>query len=202
MTKTTTIDLMRHGEVEGGSRFRGSTDDPLTELGWQQMQQALEPGDDWTQVISSPLQRCVKFSEFWSEQHQLDCFSDSAFQEMHFGDWEGKTAEEISTSNPDALKNFWQDPNRFAPDNSESLSDFRQRVLIAWENLIQKQSGQHVLLVTHGGPIRIILAHILEMPEHALLRLETPHAAISRIKVYQTQGELDSSSLVFHAGSL
>ncbi len=202
MTKTTTIDLMRHGEVEGGNRFRGSTDDPLTELGWQQMRQTLEPGNDWTQIVSSPLQRCARFSEFWSEQRQLPCSFDDNFQEMHFGDWEGKTAEEILAIDADALRSFWQDPNKHAPSNSELLSDFQRRVQTTWQSLIEEHQGQHILLISHGGPIRSILAHILEMPEHALLRLEMPLAAISRVKIYHSQGEPDSSSLVFHAGSL
>ncbi|PCH60996.1 MAG: histidine phosphatase family protein [Gammaproteobacteria bacterium] len=202
MTETTTIDLIRHGEVEGGNRFRGSTDDPLTELGWQQMQRTLEAGSNLTQIVSSPLQRCAKFSEYWAGKNKLPLSLNNAFQEMHFGDWEGKTAEDISATDPDALQRFWQDPNRFAPDNAELLTDFRQRVLNAWQSLIHLQQGQHILLISHGGPIRIILADILEMPMHALLRLEIPFAAISRIKVYRTQGQPPSASLVFHAGNL
>ncbi|CAH1387367.1 histidine phosphatase family protein [Candidatus Nitrotoga sp. M5] len=202
MTETTTIDLIRHGEVEGGSRFRGSTDDPLTKLGWQQMQQTLEAGSDWTHIISSPLQRCAKFTEYWAEKNKLPYSLDNGFQEMHFGDWEGKTSDDLSATDPDALQRFWQDPNKHAPNNAELLSDFRQRVLNAWQSLIHRQQGQHILLISHGGPIRIILADILEMPLHALLRLEVPLAAISRIRVYHAQKQPPSASLVFHAGSL
>ena len=38
----TTVDLLRHGESEGGEIFRGSIDVPLTEMGWQQMQSAVD----------------------------------------------------------------------------------------------------------------------------------------------------------------
>ena len=31
------LDLLRHGETEGGTRYRGTTDDPLTAAGWEQM---------------------------------------------------------------------------------------------------------------------------------------------------------------------
>ena len=202
MAKTTTIDLMRHGEVEGGSRFRGSTDDPLTALGWQQMQQTLEAASEWTSVISSPLQRCKKFASHWAETNSLPLSVDKGFQEMHFGDWEGKTAEDIMATAPDALTKFWQDPEQFAPNNAERLSEFKQRVLAAWKSHIEQQQGQHLLLISHGGPIRSILAHVLDMPDHALLKLEMPLAAISRIKIYHSQGQADSASLVFHAGSL
>jgi alpha-ribazole phosphatase len=35
--KTTTIDLLRHGDVAGGVRLLGQWDEPLSELGWSQM---------------------------------------------------------------------------------------------------------------------------------------------------------------------
>lgn len=51
---TFTVDLLRHGEVQGGSCFRGRTDDPLTAPGWQQMQQA-SASHDWDIIICLPL---------------------------------------------------------------------------------------------------------------------------------------------------
>jgi len=202
MTEITTIDLMRHGEVEGGSRFRGSTDDPLTELGWQQMLDTLSTGSEWTQIISSPLQRCKRFASHWAEINSLPLSINNNFQEMHFGDWEGKTAKEIIACDPNALEKFWQDPNEFAPANSERLSEFKHRILTAWEETIKQYQGRHILHISHGGVIRSILAYILEMPDHALLKLEMPLAGISRINIYHEQGRPDSSSLIFHAGTL
>ena len=46
-TTITTIDLIRHGEPVGGKKFRGSTDDPLSELGWQQMTAAVASTTEW-----------------------------------------------------------------------------------------------------------------------------------------------------------
>ena len=66
------VDFMRHGEPEGGEVLRGRVDHPLSKLGWQQMQLAAAPGlvngqsaatSQWTDIISSPLQRCRAFAE-------------------------------------------------------------------------------------------------------------------------------------------
>jgi len=59
---TTVIDLLRHGDVEGGDVFRGSSDDPLSDDGWRQMQDALEDKSGWDVIITSPLQRCCEFA--------------------------------------------------------------------------------------------------------------------------------------------
>ena len=50
--KTTTIDLLRHGQCEGGEIFRGSTDVALSEAGWQQMRHATQEEDNWDRVIT------------------------------------------------------------------------------------------------------------------------------------------------------
>ena len=58
----TTIDFLRHGEVTGGSYYRGSTDDQLTQSGWQQMNSTVE-NQSWNHIISSPLHRCLDFAQ-------------------------------------------------------------------------------------------------------------------------------------------
>ncbi len=73
---TTTVDLLRHGEPAGGRKFRGSVDDPLSELGWQQMRaaaQAAEAGGEatWDRVISSPLLRSGEFAAELATQRNL-----------------------------------------------------------------------------------------------------------------------------------
>ncbi|MCU7967191.1 MAG: histidine phosphatase family protein, partial [gamma proteobacterium symbiont of Bathyaustriella thionipta] len=54
-----TITLLRHGEPEGGTVFRGITDDLLTEMGWQQMNDAVNTLKNIDIILSSPLRRCA-----------------------------------------------------------------------------------------------------------------------------------------------
>ena len=90
MSQTVTIDLLRHGQTERDNIFRGSTDDPLHELGWSQMQTAC--GDDrWHRIVSSPLSRCRHFAEALAIQHGSEFDVDDRLSEYHFGDWDGKT---------------------------------------------------------------------------------------------------------------
>ena len=62
--KETLIDFIRHGEPEGGRRYRGNAvDDALSEKGWQQMWGAVGDRPPWQQIISSPMRRCSAFAE-------------------------------------------------------------------------------------------------------------------------------------------
>ena len=63
MNTLTTIDLIRHGEPVGGSKYRGQTDDPLSEKGWEQMRAAVGDHRPWEAILTSPLARCRAFAE-------------------------------------------------------------------------------------------------------------------------------------------
>jgi len=199
----TIIDLIRHGEPEGGSHIiRGRTDHPLTEKGWQQMQQTIGTHKPWDKLISSPAQRCYAFAEQLSSSLELPLESNEHLWELDLGSWDGKTLNEIQAMDADRLQKYWQDPVNNTPPGAESLPDFRSRILQAWESILQQHIGDHLLVIAHSGTIRMIIGHVLDMPMTSLLRMELPYAGLSRIKVYSEENKVLSCSLVFHNGQL
>ena len=68
MNDFTIVDLLRHGEPEGGQMFRGAVDDPLSLRGWEQMRAAVGDCRDWNTVITSPLIRCAAFARELAER--------------------------------------------------------------------------------------------------------------------------------------
>jgi broad specificity phosphatase PhoE len=73
----------------------------------------------------------------------------------------------------------------------------KARVLQAWKALLNEQMGCHLLVVTHGGPIRVILGDVLGMADAALNKIEVPHASLSRIRIPAGGWP---PSLLFHRG--
>lgn len=182
---TTFIDLLRHGETEHSNRYCGSTNHPLTPLGWTQMWKAIENKQNklpqWQHIITSPLTRCADFAQALGQQYAIPVKPDACIQEVHFGDWENQSAAQLMETDADALSRFWQNPLDNPPPNSEHLLDFQARVLSAWHAIQQQFSGQRILLVTHGGVIRIIICHILQHPIERLLELEVRHAEMKHV---------------------
>jgi alpha-ribazole phosphatase len=171
-----TLGLMRHGETTGGNRFRGRLDDPLTKKGWTQMDKAIQNQTDWERIISSPLIRCARFAESYARKHNLSLTLDHDLKEIDFGDWEGLSAAQLMETSPEALTDFWRDPLNHSPPNGETLSQFRDRILSAWEQRIKVHTGQRVLLITHGGVIRMLLCHLQNRPLHTLMEQPVQHA--------------------------
>lgn len=199
MSETTIIDLIRHGEPVGGSKYRGHIDDPLSEKGWRQMREAVAEHNPWQAVVSSPLSRCCEFAEQVAQRYGLPVEIDDRLMEIGFGEWEGKTKDEISASDADALRRFYDDPIQHRPPGAETLDEFSERVTSAWQYVLQRHHGQHVLLVGHAGVIRMLMCHVLGMPMAHMFRINVVNAGITRIRI-DGHGDDALVSLMFHGG--
>lgn len=178
-----TLDLLRHGETELGGGFRGSLDDLLTPLGWQQMREATVQPEQWDAIVSSPLRRCADFAFELAQQCRAPLVVQDDLRELHFGDWEGRHASELMVDHADDLGRFWSDPYGFTPPGGEQLALFEQRVLRVVEELYQRRAGEHLLLVTHGGVMRLLLARARGLAREGLLQVEVGHGQRLRIQV-------------------
>ncbi len=177
------LDLLRHGETEQGGGLRGRIDDALTASGWAQMRAAVGDARPWTRLVSSPLQRCAAFADELAARLALPLQLESGLRELDFGAWEGRSAAELMETDSEALGLFWNDPYAFTPPGGEPLTAFEARVLDALERLYRQFAGEHVLLVTHGGVMRLLLARARGLPREQLLQVEVGHGALRRLTV-------------------
>ncbi|WP_248737903.1 alpha-ribazole phosphatase family protein [Pseudomonas sp. MWU12-2029] len=186
---TLRLDLMRHGETELGGGLRGSLDDALTEKGWAQMREAVIGQGPWDRLVSSPLQRCARFAEELGAQRDLSVSLDKDLQELHFGAWEGQSAAALMETDAEALGLFWADPYAFTPPQGEPVTEFSARVLAAVMHLHAAHAGERVLLVSHGGVMRLLLARARGLPREQLLNVEVAHGALFSL-IVEADGSL------------
>lgn len=198
---TTTIDLIRHGEPVGGRKYRGQTDDPLSDKGWTQMREAVGDHSPWDVIISSTLSRCIDFARELGQRTGIEIKTDSRLMEIGFGEWEGRTASELRQADPEQLQRFLSDPLNNTPPGAETLAEFETRVIGAWSDILQQHYGQHILLVGHAGMIRMIIRHVLDMPIDCIYRIQVANAALTRICV-EGKGASAFPRLLFHDGQL
>jgi alpha-ribazole phosphatase len=187
-----TIDLMRHGAVAGDAGLYGRTDIALSEQGWLQMQQSVNIDLQYQQVVSSPLQRCLRFAEAYSSKHTLNLTTEPLLQEMNFGLWDGHSFDQLQHCWAD-LEQFWQAPLQVTPPNGEALSAFHQRTVQAWNGLLQLCRGSQTLVVTHAGVIRMILAQLLHVDWKSAeyyQRLRIDYGSITRIHILYTEDSI------------
>ncbi|MEO6675830.1 MAG: alpha-ribazole phosphatase family protein [Pseudomonas sp.] len=180
---TLRLDLLRHGETELGGGLRGSLDDALTDKGWAQLRAAVIGQGPWDRLVSSPLQRCARFAEELGAQLGLPVQLEKDLQELHFGVWEGQNTAQLMKTSAEALGLFWTDPYSFTPPEGEPVADFSARVLAAVERLHGIYAGERVLLITHGGVMKLLLAQARGLPREQLLSVEVAHASLHSLSV-------------------
>ena len=169
------IVLLRHGVTIGGPRYIGHYDEALSALGWSQMEAAIGNDNVWDAVITSPLRRCYDFAEKLTNHSGTALKIEPGIKEIGFGAWEGLTADTIRQRWPDAYQAFIRDPKQYTPPDAEPFLEFQQRVTQAWSEIRQQYGGRRVLVICHGGPIRLILQYVFNLPWDRVMRIDVGH---------------------------
>ncbi len=182
---TTRLFLIRHGETLANREFRyiGSRDDALSETGEQQAAQlaaALAPLTI-SAIYSSPLQRASHTAAAIAAPHRLDVQTRSELRECDFGAWEGLSRAEVLARSPEDVQRLqaWERDSTVAPPDGESFAAMQERVRAFVEKLAETRAGQALALVSHVGPIKVLLAAALAVPISASFRIFLDPATIS-----------------------
>jgi alpha-ribazole phosphatase len=173
------IHLLRHGDT-GQRSYRGQLDDPLSELGWQQLREAVE-GQDWDRVVSSSLSRCAAFANELAERRRLPLRIDARLAEYHFGGWQGVPIETIAETDGESLGRFWSDPVAYPPPQAETFEAFLSRLSHALDDVAIEAQGARVLVVTHGGAIRLLRCVSEGRGFGDMAGIDVPHASLHAI---------------------
>ncbi len=158
----TRLFLIRHGQTENNKSgvLMGSTDSPLNDYGRQQtayLRDRLNALDVDT-IFSSPLQRATETATIIFGK-DAPIIADSSIQEYHFGEWEGLHYSEIEQRYPEIWKVWLTDWEKTEIPGSEAFGAFQHRVTNFVDELVSANVGKSMALVSHGGPIRSMLAH-------------------------------------------
>lgn len=179
--------LLRHGATAWNAerRVMGRRAVPLSGEGERQIR-ALAPHLDGlaiTGVWTSPLVRARATSELVNEAlGGVPVYEEEGLTEVDYGAWEGRTFPELLLD--PAYREFSRDPLRNpVPGGGESLIAVRDRVYAAMERIAEWADGRSVLVVSHGDPLRLILAGCLGLDLAQLRRLRVDNGALSAIEL-------------------
>lgn len=175
------VDFLRHGQVSGVPSLLGVTDRPLSAEGWRSMAVTAEKSSRAEAIVTSPLGRCAAFARFWGEKNHLPVTVDPGWSEYNFGQWDGQTTEDLMVKNPERLAAFWNDPKNHPPPGGESMEHFQDRISSSLDALFHSPSGAHLLVITHGGVMRQLIAMLLRRPFQDMWPIDIPLCAFLRV---------------------
>jgi alpha-ribazole phosphatase len=193
--RETVLWLLRHPEPEASARSRcyGSLDVALSPDGIRQARSVADrlAQEIFTAIYTSPRQRCTQAAQILAAGRTCPVETMAALRELDFGEFEGRTYDEIAATYPDLYQQWMERPTETQFPGGESFLDMRTRVIAATRELRSRHTGQCIALVTHGGVIRIILADSLGVDTANIFRIGQRHAAINAIRYFDQTPMVD-----------
>jgi probable phosphoglycerate mutase len=162
--------LVRHGETAWNreGRVQGWAPTSLTDRGREQARTLgahLASAYDVDRAVASDLRRARETAVLLHETgvDPAPTYS-QRWRERDFGIYQGLTEAGLFETHPEFRATGGTMATRARPPGGERLLDLRERVLMCWTALLADATpGETVLVVTHGGPIYVLLAHLKGM---------------------------------------
>jgi broad specificity phosphatase PhoE len=183
---STTVFLVRHGQTTANiTRFySGWSDEDLNEAGYRQARglSSRLAGLPIGSVYTSPLRRTYSTATVLAEPHNLGVKALDDLIEIQLGDWQGLHEDEIKRRWPGLWNQSQIDPSELALPSGESFGQVAARAVRAFEMILGASSGGQTLIVTHDIVVRILVAHVLGVPNSIYRRLDISNASLSIIR--------------------
>ena len=124
-------------------------------------------------VYSSPRIRAIDTARAIAANIQIA----DDLRELDFGDFEGRTYNEIAASEPELYRAWMERPTTVTFPGGESFALLKKRTLAALDRI--RAAHECAVVVTHGGIIRAALGEWLSMPDAAIFRLDQSYCGVT-----------------------
>lgn len=186
--------VVRHGETPwtASGRVQGWAPVSLTDRGRRQAESTatyIAQQFDVDEIVSSDLQRTRETAERLAEESNVPVTTDSRWRERDYGLFQGLTDEQY-----DELRPTYD--TSFAPESGESWEDVAARVREGWSAVVES-SATTPLVVSHFGPISILLGTIREQSLEAGLANDVAQCSIHEISLDDGQEVAFTNRLVY-----
>lgn len=179
--------LIRHANTDAVGKFLTGRNSGvhLNEIGRGQAQDlALRlAGLPFTAVYSSPLERAVQTAEPIATTLHLPTMVCDDFLELDFGEWTGKSFEELGSRREFQVFNSFRSSTLIP--GGESMAEAQARIIRGIQKLRAKHPGQTVAVVSHADLIKSALMFFAGMPLDLFQRIEISPASVSIVEVYE-----------------
>ncbi len=179
--------FVRHGltEFNTARRFMGFSDVELNPAGHRQaasLRDALA-AETFDAVYSSDLKRTMQTAEIVTSGRDFEIVACPELRECDYGCCEGLTFSEIGEQYPEVAAlcaNFT--PELECPEG-ENFQGFQARTCDFLKRLEKHQPSETVLVVSHGGPLKVLLCRLLGIDTSHWLKFGIDNASLSIVQV-------------------
>lgn len=190
--------LVRHGETAELAKgvVQGYAPCKLNEKGIEQARRvSIRLKDEKPDaILSSDLCRAACTAQEIAKFHKIAIRYTPELREMKMGVFEGRPRDEFHQ----AVAESGVSRAEFRPEGGESYIDLKERVQAFLDKSLKKYKGKTVIIVTHGGVIKLILSILLKMPIEEALKIKPANASVSIIEVGEKESKAHVINCIMH----
>jgi broad specificity phosphatase PhoE len=179
----TKLILVRHGETSTnteGKIHKYSDPEELTSNGVLQIRKTADALNKYHPyaVYCSKEKRALQSAKVISKELNIPLLETNGLEERNWGDYAGLTFQEIKQKA--GMDNMtFEERYTFHPPHGESWKETEGRLLKTLGEILSKNKGKTVVLVTHGGSIRIYMPTLLGVNKEESYKYDPDNASIS-----------------------
>ncbi len=170
------VTLMRHAHTDWNGpprRFQGRADVPLSEAGVAEAQRIGRAMIAPAHVVSSPARRCIETLDNLFAGSVAPDRIDPRLWEIDVGRHAGRLHEEVAESDAEEMRLWRAAPSRVRLGGGETLAELQRRVVAGLRDAVgAADTDADLLIVTHGGPIRVLRCFLDRAPLDAIWEVE------------------------------
>ncbi len=182
------IYLIRHGQTDANVSgiYQGNMDVPLNAKGvkqaeliaWRLRNMAID------NVYVSSLKRAMDTCSAILEYHDLTPVIEPDLQEISLGDWQGKSRADVKNEYADYIeeRKAKDDAHTTPFPGGESFANFEKRATNIFYDILERQNGNNIVIVTHGGIIKALVRHILDFDPKKARDYDVYNTSITRLR--------------------
>lgn len=175
--------LIRHAQTDYSlqNRYCGFSNPSLNNKGiWQSKKLADRLGNlSSVKVYSSDFKRAYQTAKIIFRNNSIEKAAD--FREVNFGLFEGLKYEEIVRKYPKLYRDWVDNPEKVRIPAGERLKDLNKRVKERLSFILSQYEGKTLAVVTHGGPIKVILCDALKFDVNMFWKIRQEISALNII---------------------
>lgn len=188
------IILIRHGESKWNKigKIQGQKDIELTQKGRKQAKKLAEDlkKEKIDYIYTSDLERAYETANIISKELNKPIFLTKKLREINFGDWQGKTINQIKNKYKNQFNTWRKSPHLLSLSGAENLIKVQERSMLLLRELHKKHKNDNIILVSHGVTIKVLILSILDIDIENYRKITVDNCSLTMIKYIEDKSKI------------
>ncbi len=136
-------------------------------------------------IYTSSASRCIQSAKYVSKVYKKN-FEVIDLKSRKCGGFSGLTFEQIELKSPQELNSLISEPQKRTPEDAESITEFVERVSAVINKIVDDNTGNRIIIVTHPDVVKAAICSALDIPHSSLQHILIKTGSATQISYFES----------------